>query len=303
MTREVEPPPERSTLIRVEAVRKTFGRVTALADVSFDVAERESIALWGGNGAGKTTLIRCLLGILRHEGAIRVAGWDPRTRGKAVRSLIGYVPQELAFHDDMRLDVAMSFFARLRGVGSGRPREILDRIGLGHAGKSRVRDLSGGMKQRLALGVALLADPPIIVLDEPTSNLDAEGREDVLHMLRDLSEGGKTIVFASHRPEEVVSLAQRVIVLENGRFVGDRSPAELLTSATCTLQLELEGTEVGGATEVLRAAGHTVEANGRGLRVKVSRGEKAAPIRVLTEARVRVRSFELIDDRIGGDSG
>src|SRR5690606_17373798 len=182
---------------------KRFRRVAAVDGVSFDLDAGGALALWGSNGAGKTTLIRCILGVFRCRGAIAINGLDVRCRGRAARALVGYVPQELSFHDDTRLGGAIAFFARLRGVDLDRAREALRTVQLDGHERTRVRDLSGGMKQRLALAVALVSDPPLIVLDEPTSNLDASGRADVMDTLRALKARGKTIVFASHRPEEV----------------------------------------------------------------------------------------------------
>lgn len=292
-------------MITARNVTKRFGRVTAVDDLSFTIEQGSAVALWGSNGAGKTTLIRCLLGILRFRGRIAVAGHDARRHGKAVRRLIGYVPQELAFHDDMRLGPAMSFFAGLRGVRRERAVELLAHVGLAGHEHKRVRDLSGGMKQRLALAVAMLSDPPVIVLDEPTSNLDAAGRGEVVDTLKGLKAAGKTIVFASHRPDEVVALADRMLLLERGRLVRGATPGEVwpAASAVQTMRLTVPGHLEASAAELLRGAGHAVNLNGHGLCVAVSRDRKAAPIRVLAEASVDVRDFEILDDfRIEEDS-
>jgi ABC-2 type transport system ATP-binding protein/nitrous oxidase accessory protein len=181
------------------------------------------VALWGSNGAGKTTLICCMLGLLDFQGTIRVAGLDVRKQGKRVRRLLGYVPQELAFYDDFRVIEASRYMARLRGADAGACERTLDELGLLAHARKRVRELSGGMKQRLALSVALLNDPPLLVLDEPTSNLDSAGRESLMRLLLDLKEAGKSILFISHRPEEVEGLADRVLTLEFGRVVTDVS--------------------------------------------------------------------------------
>jgi len=287
-------------MITVRDVRKRFGRVHAVDGVGFTLEDGQALALWGSNGAGKTTLIRCLLGVIRFRGLIEIGGTSVRRRGKTTRSRIGYVPQELAFHDDMRLGGAMAFFARLRGVELDRARALLAQVGLEGHERKRVRDLSGGMKQRLALAVALLSDPPIIILDEPTSNLDAAGRAEVVETLRALRAGGKTIVFASHRPDEVIALADRVLVMERGRLVSDTTPAELWPgdAGVQTVRLHLREASEHDAARLLREAGHAVHLNGRGLCVAVERDKKAGPIRTLTNASVEVRDFEILDDLV-----
>lgn len=211
-------------MIRIESVHKRFGRFVALKDVSLTVERGQAVALWGSNGAGKTTLLRCTLGLLTFRGSVRINGIDVQRRGKAARRLLGYVPQELAFYDDFRVVEAIAFFARLKRVDRAACARSLEMTGLGMHSRKRVRELSGGMKQRLALGIAMLTDPPILLLDEPTSNLDAAGRQDLLSQLAELRVQGKTIFFTSHRPEEVEELADRVITMESGRIVGDRTP-------------------------------------------------------------------------------
>lgn len=290
-------------MITARNVTKQFARVRAVDAVSFDLAPGQALALWGSNGAGKTTLVRCLLGVIRFAGDIEIDGRSVRRRGRRTRSAIGYVPQELAFHDDMRLGAAIAFFARLRRVPLGRAAELLERVSLAGHEHKRLRDLSGGMKQRLALAVALLSDPPVIVLDEPTSNLDASGRREVVETLRALRRDGKTVVFASHRPDEVIALADRVLVMEKGRLVADTTPAKLWpgSAGVQTVRLHLRSASEQHAATLLRDAGHAVHLNGRGLCVAVERDRKAAPIHTLLEARVEVRDFEILDDLTSED--
>lgn len=285
-------------MINADRVVKKFGRVAAVDGVSFSLDAGSALALWGSNGAGKTTLIRCMLGVIRCRGRISVDGIDVRRRGKLARSRIGYVPQELAFHDDARLAASMAFFASLRRAQPGAASAALEKVGLAGHERKRVRDLSGGMKQRLALAIALLADPPIIVLDEPTSNLDAAGRGDVVETLRRLKASGKTLVFASHRPDEVISLGDRVLVLERGRLVSDTTPADLWPTekAVQTLRLDLGGADEEAAAAVLRDAGHAVHLNGRGLCVSVPRERRGVPMSVLAMRSIEVRNFEILDD-------
>lgn len=285
-------------MIRAENITKRFGKVEAVSDVSFALEEGGALALWGSNGAGKTTLIRCLLGVIRHRGKAAIGGINVRKRGRHARALVGYVPQELAFHDDARLGSAMMFFAKLRGVDRAQAAESLDAVGLTGHERKRVRDLSGGMKQRLALAVALLSDPPLIILDEPTSNLDAAGRGEVVVTLRRLRDSGKTLLFASHRPDEVISLADRVLVLERGRLVRDTTPVELWPTEkpVLVIRLYLSMASETEAADALRDAGHAVHLNGNGLCVAVARDRKAEPIAALARHHIQVRDIEVLDD-------
>ena len=218
-------------MIDVTNLTKRFRRVHAVDDVSLRVDRGEAVALWGPNGAGKTTIIRCVLGLLRYEGRIVVAGRDVRRAGKACRRAIGYVPQELAFHGDFRVLEALHFFARLKRVDRRRPAVVLDEVALGDDGRKRISELSGGMKQRLALAMALLSDPPVLVLDELTSNLDREAQFAFLAMLDRQKQRGRAILFASHRTEEVELLADRVLGLRDGQLRFECDPAGLAEAA------------------------------------------------------------------------
>jgi nitrous oxidase accessory protein len=206
--------------ISVQNVSKRYGTVTALDGVSFEAHPGEAIALWGENGAGKTTLLKAILGLIDFKGRILVEGHDVNRDGKGARRSIGYVPQEAVFYD-LNVRATMEFYARLKKVDLTRSAGLLDKLGLTAHARKPVSALSGGLKQRLALAIALLADPPVLLLDEPTANLDAKARRDYLALLAALRQDlRKTILFASHRVEEVKALASRVLVLESGQ-IGD----------------------------------------------------------------------------------
>jgi ABC-type multidrug transport system ATPase subunit len=281
-------------MIRIENLSVRFGRTTAVDGVSLTVPQGGSVALWGTNGAGKTTILRCVLGLLRYQGQVHIGHLDVRRDGKQARCLIGYVPQELGFNDDFRVGEAVAFFARLRGARIDSIDSVLDRVGLrGHDGK-RMRELSGGMKQRLALAIALLGDPPILVLDEVTASLDACGREELVALLQSLSRAGKSVLFASHRIEEVNALAQRVVVLAGGRLVRE-GPAGNLSAAPApeqVLHLHIKAAARDRAMLLLRSEGFAPSINGVGLLIPVTPATKASPFRVLAEGRVTIDDFD-----------
>lgn len=191
--------------------------------VSFDVARGESVALVGPNGSGKTSVLRCLLGLVPFAGRATIGGHDVAREPVAARSQVGYVPQQAAF-GDARAGEVLSFVARLRGVPRDRIPGALGDVGLEEYAGDRVRTFSGGMLQRLAIAVALLGDPPVLLLDEPSANLDEAGQGSFVDLVRRLRASGHTLLLASHRREEVESLTDRVVRLDRGRVVS--SPAE-----------------------------------------------------------------------------
>lgn len=282
-------------MIQYSHLTKSFGKFTAVDDLSFEVAPHQAVALWGPNGAGKTTAIKCLLGLLRYRGQITVDGLDAHRQGKAARRLLGYVPQELAFYDDLGAHDTAAFYARLKGVPGQRAGEVLEQVGLSEHAAKRVGALSGGMKQRLALGLALLAEPPVLVLDEPTSNLDAAARDQFLHLLKDVKAAGKTVIFTSHRLEEIEALADQVMVMERGKLQ-QVCPAEALPQRLglrTTIKLRLATSTLDTALTVLQTGGYTAYRNGTGVLVDVPAGEKAKPIQLLSDAAIAVMDFEV----------
>jgi len=283
-------------MITITSVTKRFGRAAAVDDISLDIAAGESVALWGANGAGKSTLIRCVLGLHHFKGRITVGGFDVQREGKHARALIGHAPQELGFHEDLRAGEAIGLFAALRGVRGRRAADELAKVGLHGQERKRMRELSGGMKQRLALAVAMLGDPPVLVLDEVTASLDACGRSELLELLTRLAGGTRTVLFASHRVDEIALLAHRVVSLERGRVTSVTGSAEfagrLGTEGVLHLALRAEMREP--AIGALRAAGLDPRSNGIGILVPLPSGQRAVPFRVLAEARIEVDDFELV---------
>jgi ABC-type multidrug transport system ATPase subunit len=281
-------------VIRINNLSKRFGQTAAVDGVSLEIPAGDAVALWGSNGAGKTTIIRCVLGLLRFKGQIEVAGRDVRRHGKRARSLIGYVPQELGFYDDLGVAQAVTFFARLKGVRVASVAAVLGRVGLSGHERKRIRELSGGMKQRLALAIAMLDDPPVLILDEVTASLDACGREEFVSLLSSLSAAGKTMLFASHRAEEVATLARRVVLLDKGRVRAEIPAPEFIPylGLNTVLHLRIEPGARQRAVELLSRSGFSPRLNGVGIYVNVPAEQKAAPFRVLAEGCIRVEDFQ-----------
>jgi len=282
-------------MITFTNLTKRFGSYTAVDNLSLQVVEREAVALWGPNGAGKTTAVKCLLGLLAYDGSITVNGFDAKQQGRQARAAIGYVPQQQSFYDDMStLDTGL-FFAKLKRTPAAQAPELLAQVGLGDHLHKPVGALSGGMKQRLALALALQGDPPVLVMDEPTSNLDAAARDQLLHLLTEVKAAGKTIIFSSHRIEEVETLADRVLVMEKGQVRFTCTPRELPARLgwRSEVKLRMAPNVLDTALHVLQADGFTARRNGVGVIVEVAHGDKARPIHVLSQAEITVTDFEM----------
>jgi ABC-type multidrug transport system ATPase subunit len=213
-------------MIELNDVSVRYGDRFALCDVTLAVAAGQRVALVGANGAGKTTLLRCLLGLVPYAGAIRIDGLDARRDGARARGRIGYVPQVPAFPAGLTAAEVVALFQELRGVAAD-PLPVLDGVGLGPQADKMVRTLSGGMVRRLALGVAGIGDPAVLLLDEPTSYLDRGGEAMLRDWITGAGELGRTLVVASHHLRGLEPLVDRMILLEDGRVAADALTAEL----------------------------------------------------------------------------
>ena len=208
-------------MIEIQNVTKRFGARTALSNVCLRLDAGEITLLLGSNGAGKSTLLRCLLGITDFEGSIRVEGRDPIAEGCAVRSSIGYMPQSCGLHPGITVLEAMQLFAAIRGASADRIEVLVREAGLQEFSQTRVAELSGGLRQRLAFAVALLTDPRILILDEPSASLDAASREWLAGRLRAAAAEGRTVIVSTHAGEELLAAGHRRVILEDGRVVAD----------------------------------------------------------------------------------
>jgi len=208
-------------VIEVRDLSKSYGRTPVLADLSFTVDEGEVVALLGANGAGKTTLLKCLLGLVRFRGEARIGGLDVAFWGKEVRRLVGYLPQTPAFPPHLTVVETLIEYADLRGLRGEDIDARLVQVGLTAHANKRVGALSGGLRQRLGLAVACLGDPPVLLMDEPVANLDPEGRQLFADLVRDLHAAGRTVLLSTHALRILERVAERALLLSDGRLVYD----------------------------------------------------------------------------------
>ena len=243
----------------VDGLKKSYGPVTAVDDISFSVERGEVFALLGPNGAGKTTSIEILEGFRpRDAGDVRVLGVDPGSRSvqRYLRSRIGVVLQELAVEPYFTVRQVLSrnagFYPNPRPVD-----EVIERVGLAAKGDDRVKTLSGGPQRRLDVGLGIIGNPELLFLDEPTTGLDPSGRRASWDLIRTLVGDGTTVILTSHYMDEVEALADRVAVIANGRVVASGTPASIggRQTGAVTIRFNLPaGVAVGdlpiGVTEV-----------------------------------------------------
>jgi len=216
--------------LEVHHLSKVYKENRGLLDTGFIVEKGELIAVVGHNGAGKSTLLKVLGGWLVPDcGEVRVDGIDLKNRRALVRQ-IGFVPETPNLFDLFSVEYNLSLFARLYKIPFSRIEETLKEFNLLPFRHNKVEVLSKGLKQRVSIGRSLLADPPLLLFDEPTTGLDFDMTKEIHLLLKRIHALGKTILFTSHRPEEIRTLATRIMVLHQGILVFDGSPAEYFES-------------------------------------------------------------------------
>lgn len=218
--------------IRIDGLRKSFGRTTALDGISLEVPAGTIYGLLGPNGAGKTTAVRILATLIRPDaGTAEIAGRDVQKEGSAVSRLIGLTGQYAALDEALSGRENLELIARLHGgsASEGRQRaaELLAVVGLGDAAGRAVRTYSGGMRRRADLAASLVGRPSVIFLDEPTTGLDPRSRLDLWALISSLVHEGTTVLLRTQYLEEVDRLASRIAVLDHGRLIAEGTAAEL----------------------------------------------------------------------------
>jgi ABC-2 type transport system ATP-binding protein len=216
----------------IDHLTKTFDDATALADLNVEINAGELFGLLGPNGAGKTTTINILCGLQEPtSGSVRVCGFDVGNGTRKVKELIGVCPQEPALYSYLTGRENVELFGSLYSVPKDRMRKntdaILEKIGLTEDANRRVSKYSGGMQRRINLVMALVHDPDIVFLDEPTAAMDPQSRHAVWDVIRDLNRQGKTIILTTHYMEEAEQLCDRVGIIDHGELIALDSPAQL----------------------------------------------------------------------------
>jgi Cu-processing system ATP-binding protein len=273
---------------------KTFGQQSALKDVNLTVPQGKCVALIGHNGAGKTTLMKLVLGLVRPtSGSVAVLGVDPAKAGKLFRKQLGFLPENVAFHDELTGVETLAFYARLKGVSARECSALLDRVGLSAAATRRVKTYSKGMRQRLGLAQALLGIPQLLLLDEPTSGLDPLLRQQFFEITQGLTQGGTTVIIASHVLTELEARTDLVAILNQGRLVAFGGIEELRLAAGLPITVHVSGDANAIATKLDGSFVKSVQSNGRSIDIDCAAKDKMALLRLLAGAGEACADIEI----------
>jgi Cu-processing system ATP-binding protein len=238
--------------IEMRNIERRYGSNVAVRGVDLQLNPGESVALVGHNGAGKTTLMKLMLGLIRPSaGYVRVLGEDP-VASASVRSRngVGFLPETIAFNASMTGAEVITFFARLKGVPKAEGRDLLARVGLSDAAGQRVGTYSKGMRQRLGLAQALLGSPRVLLLDEPTTGLDPQLRQNFYAIVSDLRDAGATVLLSSHALTELEEQTDRVAIMDQGRLIALGNVSKLRSLARLPVRIRISVED--GAEDLVR---------------------------------------------------
>ena len=293
---------ENETAIQVEQLTKKFGAFTAVDGISFQVQRGEIFGFLGPNGAGKTTTIRMLLGLIKPtSGGARVLGHDIQRDVRLLRARLGYMSQRFTLYQDLSVDENLTFYGRAYGLNNAQLRQrkeaIVRMAGLVGRERSLTRELAGGWKQRLALGCAIIHEPELLFLDEPTAGVDPVSRRAFWDLLYELAAGGTTIFVTTHYMDEA-ERCLRLAFIQRGRIVALGSPTEIKSAVMRGQVLEVEADDPTRALPILRALEGLDEVALYGALIHVVaegvRERRAEIAQALADAGVQVRAMDVI---------
>ncbi len=282
--------------IRLADVTKNFGTVQAVRGVSLDLREGETIALVGHNGAGKTTLMKLMLGLIRPtSGTIEVLGDDPAAGEFAGRRQLGYLPESVSFNTALTGRETLRFYARLKRQPEKIIGALLERVELAHAADRRVGGYSKGMRQRLGLAQALLGQPRVLLLDEPTTGLDPALRLVFYAIVEELRAGGTTVLLSSHALTELEERAGRVVIMNRGLKVADGTVDELRRIARLPTRIRITMTDGNtGNDDWLGAPGTWRRVNGHMVEIEAGDDDKIPVLHRLTREGLPVDNLDVL---------
>lgn len=252
--------------LEVRGLAVRYGTIDALRGVELELAAGEVVALAGPNGAGKSTLLKYLLGLVQPTaGELRVDG-AARAVDNTFKQKVGYLPEAVAFADNLDGDQVLQFFARARGVPRERVERVLERVGLREAARRRVRGYSRGMRQRLGLGIAILSEPELLILDEPTGGLDQQGLEVLWNVLAEWRAAERMVLMATHDLTLVERRVDRLCLLVDGSVRASDTPSRLRERVGLSVRVTFRLAAGAGDDSFLERLRHCDEVTAFGLR-------------------------------------
>lgn len=290
---------ESAAAVKVEGLTRRFGDFTAVDGISFNVRKGEVFGFLGPNGAGKSTTIKMLCGLLIPTGGIGFVGeHDVMSESEEIKKKIGYMSQRFSLYDDLTVEENINFYSGIYGVSRKKRQErkewALEMAGIKDKRDSVTKTLAGGYKQRLALGCAILHEPPIIFLDEPTSGVDPISRRNFWKLIYEMSRAGTTVFVTTHYMDEA-EYCDRLALIYRGRIIAEGTPGELKRNYMKKKVLEIEADRVFEAVEALEKNGIDTAIFGSLLHAKVDGMESIPAIKdILGSSGIRVKRIEEI---------
>lgn len=286
--------------VKIEGLTKKFGDFVAVDNIDLIVKRGEVFGFLGPNGAGKSTTIKMLCGLLLPtSGKGFVAGYDIMKESEEIKKTIGYMSQKFSFYDDLTVEENINFFSGIYGVSGSRKKErmdwVLEMAGLKDRKDAITKTLPGGFKQRLALGCAVLHEPPIIFLDEPTSGVDPISRRNFWNLIYEMSKAGTTVFVTTHYMDEA-DYCDRLALIYRGKIIAEGTPNELRKEYMKQNVLEVEVDRFVEAMEILQKEGIDAAIFGNLLHVVVADARTGIPRvkRILESSNIRVAGIEKI---------
>lgn len=293
-------PPEPASTITSKNVTVSYGHITALRDFSVDVPPG-IVGLLGPNGAGKSTFIKAVLGLLVPDsGRISIAGHDSQSEGLVVRDMIGYMPEHDCLIDTFTAVELVSYMGQISGMlkmdAIPRCHEMLDFVGLGEERYRPISSYSTGMKQRVKLAQAIVHDPKILFLDEPTNGMDPQGREDMLALIKKIRESDKSILVSSHILDDLEKVSDHAIIIGEGRLLTQGSVDKLLAGSESLRVVKVRGSRAATDDFVAALRGafeirSVIEEGGQSSIVIINKGDGNAVFRLCRESKVQLRAY------------
>ena len=284
-------------MVNAQNVTKKYDDFKALDDLSLEVNRGGAWALLGPNGAGKTTFLKCLLGLKEFDGLIQIDGIDIQRDPKKAKSLIGYVPQHPALYDDLSVQEELRYFGDMPDVKRSRVRELIEFVGLEAWARQPVGALSGGMKQRLMLAVALLSDPPVLLLDEPTANLDVRRQLEFRNLIKLLVDEGKTVVLTTHLLGDVDHVAEQIMLLNKGKLVTKSTVKDLFKQLDLSSQMYIElvdsSKEQDAIVALEKSGANDISVEGSWLEMGIDPSRKLDVLNNLRASDCEIRDFKI----------